>query len=71
MIRQLVLPGNPVPAVSSTNNFFPTTGNVHIYTSEMGFLKDETGNVPAEVSLIDLEGSNSPMLPKYVMNSVR
>jgi len=68
MIRQLVSTGNCVPAVAAINNYFPTTGNVHLYSSDMHFLNE--ANAPGLINLIDLEGSNSPSIPQYVLNSL-
>lgn len=67
MIRQLCAPGNRAPAVAARNNFYPTTGNVHIYHGDMHCLSSQ--HEPGHVSLIDIEGSNSPSIPKYVLNT--
>jgi hypothetical protein len=67
MIRHLTSPGEKVPAVAARNNYYPTTGNVHIYHSDMQILHPQHESSP--VSLIDIEGSNSPSIPKYVLNT--
>lgn len=67
MIRHLTSPGEKIPAVAARNNYYPTTGNVHIYHSDMSML--HPSHEPSHVSLIDIEGSNSPSIPKYVLNT--
>jgi hypothetical protein len=67
MIRQLTSPGEKVPAVAARNNYYPTTGNVHVYHSDMQMLHPQYE--PSPVCLVDIEGSNSPSIPKYVLNT--
>ena len=67
MIRQLTAPGKKAPAVAARGNYYPTTGNVHIYETHMQHL--HKAFPPQEVNLIDIEGSNSPSIPKYVINT--
>eukprot|EP01126_Amoeba_proteus_P057678 TRINITY_DN7358_c0_g2_i4.p1 TRINITY_DN7358_c0_g2~~TRINITY_DN7358_c0_g2_i4.p1 ORF type:complete len:516 (-),score=107.89 TRINITY_DN7358_c0_g2_i4:760-2307(-) len=70
MIRHMTAPGNKVPAVAARNNYYPTTGNVHIYYTDMNHLNSSLGIMePCGVNLIDIEGSNSPSIPKYVFNT--
>eukprot|EP01125_Pyxidicula_operculata_P010873 TRINITY_DN356_c4_g1_i1.p1 TRINITY_DN356_c4_g1~~TRINITY_DN356_c4_g1_i1.p1 ORF type:complete len:1793 (-),score=294.68 TRINITY_DN356_c4_g1_i1:47-4723(-) len=67
MIRNLISHGKKAPAVAARGNYYPTTGNVHIYDTDVGYLnKSYPSN---EVNLIDIEGSNSPSIPKYVLNT--
>eukprot|EP01129_Flabellula_baltica_P009859 TRINITY_DN40_c0_g3_i1.p1 TRINITY_DN40_c0_g3~~TRINITY_DN40_c0_g3_i1.p1 ORF type:complete len:1626 (-),score=289.42 TRINITY_DN40_c0_g3_i1:781-5658(-) len=68
MIRQLSPPGYKQPAVAARNNYYPTTGNVHVYSSEMRYLDSSLKR--EHVNLVDIEGSNSPSVPKYVLNSL-
>lgn len=67
MIRHMTAPGNKVPAVAARNNYYPTTGNVHLYHTNMNHLDNSCE--PCDVNMIDIEGSNSPSIPKYVLNT--
>eukprot|EP01127_Copromyxa_protea_P015556 TRINITY_DN4488_c0_g1_i2.p1 TRINITY_DN4488_c0_g1~~TRINITY_DN4488_c0_g1_i2.p1 ORF type:complete len:1740 (+),score=308.01 TRINITY_DN4488_c0_g1_i2:97-5220(+) len=67
MIRHMTAPGQKVPAVAARNNYYPTTGNVHIYHTNMNHLDKSCD--PCDVNMIDIEGSNSPSIPKYVLNT--